>query len=108
MREFVRCVSARLRALGTDYQILIAEQSDGGLFKKGLLYNVAMKYIEEVRDPGRNVYLSLHDIGILPNTVGNYCRPLDGEIDHLYGYPFLPGPGVPRQSRGLREGKRLS
>ena len=91
LREFVGGVNARLGALGMDYRILIAEQSDDGLFNKGLLYNVAMKYIEEERNPGKNVYVCLHDIDILPNTVGNYGRPLDGAINHLYGYPFCLG-----------------
>ncbi len=75
------------KAIGVDYEIIVAEQTDDSLFNKGLLYNLAVKHI---KDP-QNAYICFHDVDIKPVKGTNYYRPDTNIINHLYGYVHCLG-----------------
>jgi hypothetical protein len=75
------------------FKIIVVEQSDTDLFNKGVLYNIAIKYIKEFESKGqnRNIYVCLHDVDIMPVKGTNYYKPDDNSVVHLYGYNFCLG-----------------
>lgn len=91
LREFVKHMPLYLRAHNINCEIIVVEQTDNGLFNKGMLFNVGVKYICQKHTSSENVYICLHDVDILPTKSTNYYRPFPAEINHLYGHTFCLG-----------------
>lgn len=81
LQEFIPYMCKYLAFLGIDFHIWIVEQVDDTSFNRGILYNIAVKYLEK-----DNHYLCFHDVDILPTKGTNYYKPDEDAVTHLYGY----------------------
>ena len=92
--QYVPYMKRYLNSLQIDHEIIIIEQDDYSLFNKGMLYNFAVKYINQLENSDINnakTFLCFHDIDILPTKGTNYYKPDENTFDHLYGYKFSLG-----------------
>jgi hypothetical protein len=88
---FVPHMNKYLGVLQIDYEIVVIEQKRKGPFNKGILYNAGAKYINNLNNLNKNIYICFHDVDIIPNTWTNYFRPEINTVNHLYGYQFCLG-----------------
>lgn len=58
----------RLREQGIEHRLLVVEQQGAGLFNRGWLLNVGMRFVEDSTD-----YYCLHDVDMLPLQANYEC-----------------------------------
>jgi len=85
--KFIPHMHKLLTYLGMEFEIVIIEQDDKSLFHRGMLFNVAFKYI---KNPEKS-YICLHDVDVIPIKATNYYKPDDRKVTLLYGYTRLIG-----------------